>query len=592
RAFAQQRFFLLPYVSFFKVLVFYVLRGHDTNWRYVGISDVPTLFLHCFVCSASLFSVGYWDEDMWVPRGVVLIDFLMSMVLIGGARVGLRVLREKLRLLLRQEAGSIAQAIVVGAGDAGEMIIRENARDTGMRFRIRALFDDDPKKQGLTIHGIKVIGGVEQVPFYVQDNQIDMAIVAIPSANNAQMKRIHSLLRNLNITVKTLPGLNEIIHGSSKLTQLRDINISDLLGREEINIDTEQLRNLISGKTAMVTGAGGSIGSELCRQILKRDPKLLILMERTENNLFHVNRQLTEMVPHIPVIPVLCDVRDQLRVEEILQRYRPELVFHAAAHKHVPMQELNAAECFKNNVGGVRVLARACDKFQVSSFLLISTDKAVNPTSVMGASKRVCEIYCQALGSLSRTRFLSVRFGNVLASEGSVVPIFLDQIARGGPITVTHPEMRRYFMTIPEAVTLVLQATALGDSGQIMVLEMGEPIKIIDLIQHLLQLVGKSPGEISIEYVGLRPGEKLTEELIAPYESSLETTHTNIKVFNQDGGQSRETIARIEIALKRIYAGVSEQEARQMLKELVPEYHPEDYSGSAVGSPRTASSLN
>ncbi len=413
RPFGQQRFFLLPYVSLLKVVVFYLLRGHNTNWRYVGISDAPTLFLHCLVCSTLLFLVGYWDDDIWIPRGVVLIDFFLSIVLVGGARVSLRVLREKLRLMLRQETGNMAQAIVVGAGDAGEMLIRELARDTGLRFRIRALFDDDLKKQGLTIHGIKVIGGVEQVPFYIQDNQIDMAIVAIPSANKAQMKRIHSLLRNLNIVVKTLPGLNEIIHGSAKLTQLRDINISDLLGREEINIDSEQVRNLVSGKTVMVTGAGGSIGSELCRQILKREPKLLILMERTESNLFHINRQLTEMVSNIPVIPVLCDVRDRLRVEEILDKYRPALVFHAAAHKHVPMQELNPAECFKNNVGGLQVLARACDKFQVSSFLLISTDKAVNPVSVMGASKRACEIYCQALGAFSRTRFLSVRFGNV-----------------------------------------------------------------------------------------------------------------------------------------------------------------------------------
>lgn len=573
-SFASQRLLLLPYVSLLKVVVFYLLRGHRTNWRYVGISDAPTLFFHCLICSAVLFMLGYLTDLLWVPRGVVLIDFFLCIVLIGGARVSLRVLREKIRVLLRQESGKATHAIIIGAGDAGEMLIREIARDTGLRFRVRALFDDDTKKHGLTIHGIRVIGGVGEVPLYVQDNQIDMAIVAIPSANNAQMKRIHNLLRTLDIKVKTLPGLNEIIHGSSKLTQLRDIDISDLLGREEINIDTEQLYNLISGKTAMVTGAGGSIGSELCRQILKRDPRLLILLERTENSLFHINRQLVEMAPTIPVVPILCDVRDEVRLEEVLATYRPDLVFHAAAHKHVPMQELNAAECFKNNVGGVQVLARACDKFHVSRFLLISTDKAVNPSSVMGASKRVCEIYCQALGLISETRFLSVRFGNVLASEGSVVPIFMDQIARGGPITVTHPEMRRYFMTIPEAVTLVLQATALGDTGQIMVLEMGEPIKIVDLIQQLLQLMGKSPDEIPIEYVGPRPGEKLEEELTAPYESTLETTHTNIKIFNRDDTDPREIMAGIDRALERVYAGVTEQEARTILKDLVPEYQP------------------
>jgi len=592
RSFSQQRFFLLPYVALLKVIIFYLLKGHVTNWRYVGVSDVPTIFLHCAACSTVLFLAGYCDDVLWIPRGVVLIDFFMTIVLIGGARVGLRVLREKVRLMLRQEAGNITQAIIIGAGDAGEMIIREIARDAGLRFKIRALFDDNRSKHGLTIHGIRVIGGVLQIPEYVQENQTEMAIVAIPSANNAQMKRIHGILKDLDIKVKTLPGLNEIIHDSAKIAQLRDIDISDLLGREEINIDTEQLRNLISGKVALVTGAGGSIGSELCRQILKREPKLLILVERTESTLFHINRQLSEMAPDIGVVPILCDVRDKLRVEQVLERYRPELVFHAAAHKHVPMQELNAAECFKNNVGGLQILARACDKFRVARFLLISTDKAVNPTSVMGASKRVCEIYCQALGALSETKFLSVRFGNVLASEGSVVPIFLDQIAKGGPITITHPEMRRYFMTIPEAVTLVLQATALGESGQIMILEMGEPVKIVNLIEHLLHLVGKSSGEIPIKCIGLRPGEKLSEELSAPYESKMETTHTNIKIFNNNGERHREVIAGIEVSLERVYAGADEQEVRIILKELVPEYRPSFYPNTDSSFCDAASDLN
>ena len=367
--FAGQRLLLLLYVSLLKLTFFYLLRGHGSNWRYVGISDVPNLFFHCVLCSTTLFALGYVSERLWVPRGVVLIDFFMSIVFIGGSRVGLRVLREKIRLLLRTRAsGRESRAVIVGAGDAGEMIVREIARDTGSRIKIAAIFDDNPKKQGHTIHGIRVVGGVDHISAYAQDNKFDTAIIAIPSARNADMQRIHRVLKPLDIKVKTLPGLNEIIHGSAKLTQLRDITISDLLGREEINIDTELLKKLIFRKTALVTGAGGSIGSELCRQILKREPKRLILLERTENNLFHVNRQLTDVHPDIPIVPVLCDVRDRVRVEEVLEEFRPELVFHAAAHKHVHMQELNPAECVKNNIAGMQILTRACDRVRSFSF--------------------------------------------------------------------------------------------------------------------------------------------------------------------------------------------------------------------------------
>ncbi len=578
-SFAGQRLLLLLYVSLLKLTFFYLLRGHGSNWRYVGISDVPNLLFHCVLCSTTLFAVGYVSERLWIPRGVVLIDFFMSIVFIGGSRVGLRVLREKIRLILRtRSSGKETRAVIIGAGDAGEMIVREIARDTGSRIKIAAIFDDDPKKQGHTIHGIRVVGGVDHISAYAQDNKFDTAIIAIPSARNADMRRIHRILKALDIKVKTLPGLNEIIHGSAKLTQLRDITISDLLGREEINIDTELLKKLIFRKTALVTGAGGSIGSELCRQILKREPARLVLLERTENSLFHVNRQLTEVHPDIPIVPVLCDVRDTVRVEEVFQEFRPELVFHAAAHKHVHMQELNPAECVKNNIAGMQILARTCDRYAVSRFLLISTDKAVNPTSVMGATKRVCELYCQAFGMISNTKFLSVRFGNVLASEGSVVPIFMDQIARGGPITVTHPEMRRYFMTIPEAVTLVLQAAALGNSGEIMALQMGEPIKIMDLIQHLLVLMGKEPDEIPIVFVGPRPGEKLFEELTAPSESNMATTHTNIKLFNPASVDPRKVIASIDTAVERVMAGVDADTVRLILQELVPEYSPAEGS--------------
>ncbi len=572
--FSRQRLLLLPYVAFLKVFVFYLLRGHSTNWRYVGLSDIPTLLLQGLICAAALFMLPLIREYLRIPRGVILIDFFTSMVLIGGARISMRLLRERTRLYMRWgESDSKRNAVVVGAGDAGEMVLREIIRNPGSGLQVDAIFDDDANKQRLTIHGIKVKGDVEDIPAYVQDNPVHLVIVAIPSANNIQMKRIHNTLKNLNVEVKTLPSLVELMGESSPLTQLRDISLADLLGREEIRIDTVQVENLIAGKVIVVTGAGGSIGSELCRQILKRRPKSLILMERAENSLFFIHRQLTELAPDRGVIPLLCDVRDHARVHYEFDKFRPDLVFHAAAYKHVPMQELNAVECFKNNVEGVQTLARASDQFGVSRFLLISTDKAVNPISVMGATKRVCEIYCQAFGRVSRTRFLSVRFGNVLASEGSVVPIFMDQIARGGPVTITHPEVQRYFMTIPEAVTLVLQATALGESGQIMVLNMGDPVKIVDLVHQLFQLVGKQEDQIPIEFIGLRPGEKLFEELSQDSEVCLETSHAKIKIFDQSNDPGFKIIAKIDHAVDVVRAGNDETEVRRILKEIVPEYN-------------------
>ncbi|HMK34523.1 MAG TPA: nucleoside-diphosphate sugar epimerase/dehydratase, partial [Desulfomonilaceae bacterium] len=571
--FSDQRLVLLPYVALLKAILFFLLRGHVTNWRYIGLSDAPTLLLHCTICALVLALVSLMGGLFRMPRGVILIDFFMSLVLIGGGRVSIRLFREKMRLLLSgSDLNSKKPVLVMGAGDAAEMLIREIARNPEAGLKILALFDDDPSKWGQTVHGIKVMGGAEEIRRYVQDTAVDMAIVAIPTATSAQMKRIYNLLSELGVHVKTLPALHEILEDSSPLTQLRDVNISDLLGREEINIDTVQVANLIEARTVLVTGAGGSIGSELCRQILKRKPERLLLMDRSENSLFHIHRELTRRGDGPEVVPLLCDLTDESRVFYEFNRFRPELVFHAGAHKHVPMQELNTVECFKNNIGGTKILARAAHQFGTSRFLLVSTDKAVNPTSVMGASKRACEIYCQAFGRISQTIFLSVRFGNVLASEGSVIPIFLDQIKRGGPITVTHPEMRRYFMTIPEAVTLILQSMAIGKAGDVMVLEMGEPIKITDLIDHLLQLVGKDRGQIPIQYIGMRPGEKLFEEISFDSEVYEKTAHSKIRIYNQFLTDSPETLAKIERAIEAVQSRLDDREARRLLKELVPEY--------------------
>ena len=589
RVFADQRFFLLPYVALLKLAIFYMLRGHSANWKYFGLRDIPRLLFHGAASSTALFLISALSDNLWIPRGVIVIDCLMSTMLIGGAHVTMRIFRETLRDLFRNGTSrGWKDAVVLGAGDAGEMIVREILRNHNYGVRVRAFFDDDRRKQGFSIHGIRVEGGIDDVPLYVQHNPVQMAIIAIPSATNSQMRTIYHILKDLNLSVKTLPSLHEMMEGFSQLPQLREINITDLLGREEVHIDTEQVRSLIRDKVVLVTGAGGSIGSELSRQVLKRGPKQLILMERSENNLFHVHRQLSELSVNVPIVPLLCDVTDAARVDHEFFRYRPDLVFHAAAHKHVPLQEINAAECFRNNVQGIQTLTRAADKFGVDRFLLISTDKAVNPTSVMGSTKRACEIYCQAFARVSATKFLSVRFGNVLASEGSVIPIFLEQIEKGGPVTVTHPEMRRYFMTIPEAVTLVLQATALGESGQIMMLDMGKPMKIVDLVQQLIQLAGKHLEDIPIEFIGPRPGEKLFEELSCDNEVCVQTAHEKIKVFNQQGKIPEDPVSMINDVIDSLRPDTPNGEVRQKLKAIVPEY---EVNGDALSPEETAGAI-
>lgn len=577
-SFNAERLLLLPYITVFKLLVFFILRMHATNWRYVGLGDLPRLLAHSLMGSGALVLARVFSNTLVVPKGVILIDLFLSMVLIGGARLGIRYLRETTRSIIGQSESIVEKkAIIVGAGDSGEMIAREIVRNPKSGLRVRAFFDDDRAKRGLSIHGITVQGSVDDVPDYLDLNPVEMAIIAIPSANSVQMKRIYHIMKDLNIAVKTLPALHEIIEGSERLKQLRDIDITDLLGREEIHIDSDQVRSLISDRIVVVTGAGGSIGGELSRQILKRNPECLILIERAENNLFHIQRQLEEMAGRTrcrKIIPILCDVRDEKKVHREFERLKPQIVVHAGAHKHVPMQELNPDECFLNNVGGMRTMARASHESGVSTFLLISSDKAVNPRSVMGASKRICEMYCQAFGRVSDTKFMSVRFGNVLASEGSVVPLFIDQIRRGGPVTITHPDMRRYFMTIPEAVTLVLQAAALGRSGQILILDMGDPIKIHDMVLQLMQLVGRDPNNIPVEFTGLRPGEKLLEEISSSDEVLMKTGHQKIKAFDVSASDPMGIIADIDRALDVVYECTDSEQVRRILKELVPEYDP------------------
>ncbi len=574
----RQCILMLPYVAAIKLVLFHLLGGTSTGWRYVGIRDVAFLAFFTAACALVLLGFAFLERSLHIPRGVVFIDFLFSLVLLGGLRISARFVREEIVPRVREiRRDDDRQAIIVGAGDAGEMLIREIRRNPQSGFRVQAFFDDDPAKKGMSIHGVPVKGGIEDVRAYVKRSPVNTALIAIPSADRAQMKRIRDLFRELNISVKTLPRLHEMIEKVSALSQLRDINITDLLGREEIRIDSAQVRELIEGKSVLVTGAGGSIGSELCMQIARRNPSRLVLLDHGENSLFHIHRRLRSLRGDGSgpiLVPLLCDLADRRTVLPALRKHKPAVVFHAAAHKHVAMQELNPLECFRNNVGGIRTLTNACIETGVDRFLLISSDKAVNPTSVMGATKRACELYCQALAPMADTQFMSVRFGNVLASEGSVVPLFMEQIEKGGPLTVTHPDVQRYFMTISEAVTLVLQACALGESGRILILEMGEPVRIVDLAHQLVALAGKGGDDIRIEFIGLKPGEKITEQLWSSGETFHPTAHEKIKVITQKASDPEEILARINAAVDLVLKGADTVDVRKVLQGIVPEYKP------------------
>jgi FlaA1/EpsC-like NDP-sugar epimerase len=580
QVYVKQLWVALPIAAIIKLAVFYHLKGHSSDWRYVGLDDLLVIARHGLLCTAILASLPILLKPLLIPRGVIIADFFLTLVSLGALRVGGRILREVSLCnsdFRKPGESKTTDVIVIGAGDAGELLAREIKRNSRSGMKIEAFFDDDRTKWGTSVHGISVEGGVETIPAYVRRHSPKVAIIAAPSATGAQMSRIQNILRDLELKIKTLPPINEVIEHSDQLSQLRNVDIADLLGRREIQIDSRQINELITGQVVAVTGAGGSIGSEICRQILKRDPKKLLLVERSENSLFHVHRRLVEQCKpdsNAAIVPVLCDLRDRKRVASEFQNHKPNLVFHAAAHKHVAMQELNPCECFKNNVGGLKNIAHASAETGVEKFLLISTDKAVNPTSVMGATKRICEMYCLSLGHRTCTQFLAVRFGNVLASEGSVVPIFIEQISRGGPVTVTHPEVARYFMTIPEAVTLVLQAAALGQRGQIMILEMGEPIKIVDLAKRLIQLAGKESHTIPIAFTGLKPGEKLYEELSCSQEVCLQTSNHKIRMLKPEIDNPEQVYEKIDRIIESVWNRPGFMDVRRSIQELVPEYVP------------------
>jgi FlaA1/EpsC-like NDP-sugar epimerase len=571
---------MLVFVLVIKTLIFGLFKQYRGWWRYVGISDLTGIVRASLVSTMLIF--GLWVAGLYIDavrknlpnifdisQAIFVVDLFFSILLLSGLRMAIRIYYEEFRTV---ESGRLKRFLIVGAGNTGESLLREIHRMSVAEYDVVGFIDDDPAKQGIRIHDIPVLGTVEELPEICKENTIDEIAIAMPSATVPQRRRVVQVCQGTKVRFMTVPSMTDLAAGKVKVSQIRDVDINDLLGREAIQLDMDLIEAFIKGKTILVTGAGGSIGSEMCRQICRFGPNLLLLVEQAENPLFYIERELRESYPAIATTAIVCDITDKGRVESIFEKHKPSVIIHAAAHKHVPLMECNPGEAIKNNVIGSRTVADAADKFIAESFVMISTDKAVNPTSIMGSSKRIAELYVQDLNKTSKTHFVTVRFGNVLGSEGSVVPIFKKQIAQGGPVTVTHPEMKRYFMTIPEASQLVLQAASMGKGGEIFVLDMGEPVKIVDLATELITLSGFRPGEdIEITFTGLRPGEKLFEELSIKGEDMQETRHPKIGIWKNIPMDRDRLRAKIEELMAA--ARIGEHGAIvAKIKDLVPEY--------------------
>lgn len=521
------------YLKQFQSNVLYVIAIYILNtilfglyrkmWRYASIQELLGIFWSVII-SMLLSYVLFWGVGINVPRSILLLTGLFSIFFIGGTRFTYRILRENLALRNQSNKSSKKRTLIIGAGDAGANLIRELQHNDQSIYEPVAILDDAHWKQETSVHNVPIKGKINQIETICELEEIQQIIIAIPSSSKSRLKEIVELAQKAGVPVKTLPNITEMLVDSSELNQIRNIEITDLLGREEVKLDVSGIRHFVENQVVLVTGGGGSIGSEICRQLAIFKPSKLVVLDNYENNVYDLQQELKYSHKELNLDIVIANVRELERLDEVFSIYKPQIVFHAAAHKHVPFMEDHPFEAVKNNIFGTLNVARCADKFKVKRFVLISTDKAVNPTNIMGATKRMAELIIQNMNKLSETEFAAVRFGNVLGSNGSVIPLFKKQIEHGGPVTLTHPDITRYFMSIPEASRLVIQAGAIAKGGEIFVLDMGEPVKIMNLAKQLIQLSGYEPDvDIRIEIVGLRPGEKLYEELLLE-EEGLESS--------------------------------------------------------------------
>ncbi len=595
--FFPQYLMVLPAFLLVKYVVFEFLHQHERSWRHVGYRDFFDTVWVCLTSSAVLFIAygvarrGFVGSSLSAvidfPSSVFVIDLIIGIVLVTWSRAVVRYYYEQ----GRSSGTPGTRTLIIGAGDAGATLLREIQHLNLQQHRIVGFLDDDPHKQGTRIHGIPVLGPITDVKTVCTQQAVAEVLIAIPSAPRKRIREIIQLCEGANLSFRIMPNLSELIEGTLTLeSQLRQIKVEDLLHRPTITLDHQAISEYLRGKKVLVTGAGGSIGSEMCRQILRFEPATLVLVELSENNLFNIERELrgrrlpSASAPQSSVLRCyLGDICDRSRMQSVFHREKPDFVCHAAAHKHVPMLEAHPGEGLKNNIVGTRMLAGLSVEHGVHKFVYISTDKAVNPTSIMGCTKRIAEMFVQGLSERSHTRFITVRFGNVLGSSGSVVPIFQEQIAKGGPVTVTHPDITRYFMTIPEAAQLVLQAGAIGKGGEIFLLEMGEPVKIADLARNLITLSGLTPEvDVEIQFTGLRPGEKLYEELYIEGEGLLPTSHPNISAWEKRA-ENWDTLVAAIPELLSLADDADLETIKNRLASFVPEYQPH-YKPAPPGS--------
>lgn len=576
-AFQEDRLMSLWLVVGLKLVLLTVMRQLHALVGYFSVPDLKRIVFAMTAVLALLMLERMLPVE-WVntPRGVLLIDYVLSVAGLCTIRLGGRLYRERITLgqRLHDKVANRSPLAIIGAGDAGASLARDFLNTPARGFRPVLFFDDNEAKRGQLIHGVPVVGRPELIGSMVKQYEITKAVIAMPSAPTKRIREVVALMTGAGLTVETLPALEELASGRVRASRVRPVEIQDLLGREQVDLDANAIHELVTGKVVMVTGAGGSIGSELCRQIIAHNPSRLLMVEQAEGSLFYAERQLAEMGAGASAVPLVADIMDAPRMQQIFARHRPAVIYHAAAHKHVYMMERQPAEAVHNNALGTRRLAQLAIAHGAEAFVLISTDKAINPTSVMGATKRLAELELQCLHALGghQTKLMAVRFGNVLGSSGSVIPIFKEQIARGGPVTVTHPDVTRYFMTIPEAVGLVLQCSVQGNGGEIFVLDMGQPIKIVELARQMITLSGYRVGEdIEINFTGLKPGEKLFEELQHHSEKHQPTRHPRIMRFVAEA--HAKPCRDLEELVPGLYA-MENSAVKQLLKELVVEYTP------------------
>ncbi|MBS5622392.1 MAG: polysaccharide biosynthesis protein, partial [Clostridium sp.] len=568
----------IPWATCICLVVFFLCRFYTTMWQFASLDELIQIFFGVSISSVLIAVMGFTMASPVfhtnrLPIPVYLMGWALMFLFVGGSRFSIRLWHRRKRRLSQQDSEEFHRVMVVGAGEMGSMVIKDMKTAPESKGIPVVAIDDDKSKRGTRIHGVKVAGGRESIPRMAGRYNVDQIVLAIASAKKEDRQDILSICAKTGCKLKTVPALYEILEGDMEHPAVRDVDILDLLGRDEVDLNVEEISGYLKNKTVLVTGGGGSIGSELCRQIAHFHPKRLIIFDIYENNAYDLQNELLMKFPNLNLEVLIGSVRDRARVEHVFEVCRPDVVFHAAAHKHVPLMELSPGEAVKNNVFGTLNVAQACDKYGVKRMVMISTDKAVNPTNIMGATKRICELIIQYCSRHSKnTDYMAVRFGNVLGSNGSVIPLFKRQIAAGGPVTVTHPDIIRYFMTIPEAARLVIQAGGMAHGGEIFILDMGEPVKIVDLARNLIRLSGLEPDvDIKIKYTGLRPGEKLYEELLLDSEGGCQKTSHQLIYIGKPIPFDEETFLADLESLRKV-AGVDNVKMVELVHRLVPTY--------------------